>query len=347
MTIAVIYAIVLIISSSGLATEESSTDTFTILFDDGTVLTGDIKEMNSNWVMIYAADGRIFRRGFDEIESISRGNVLQYNQTEKNRKALGIENHRFAIGIVSSDFNYEEPSLMEEKGALYGICARYSYRNNMDGMFQANFQVDFGEIAYDGVLWGGTPFKTDTDDYMIEFQAIGGMDCAIFNTHILTPFFGFGCRYWNDMIDGKTIMVDGEKLKVKGYEREIAYWYLPLGIQTISPISQSVSVGLTLEYDLFLAGKVTSHLSDVDDAYNDIYNDQLFGKGFGFKGSVQIRIKPEHMIGFIIEPFVSYWEMEDSEMAVIFYDPTTGGALIGYEPENTTFHYGVRAMIEF
>lgn len=342
----VICMMIWVVPNSGLA-EESSLDTFTILFEDGTVLTGDIKEMNSHWVVVYTSDGKIFRRGFDEIDTIVRGNALQYDDTEKNRKALNVDNHRFAIGLVASDFNYEEPSLMEEKGTLYGICARYSYRNHLDGMFQANLQVDAGEIDYDGGLWNGTPFKTNTDDYLVEFQAIGGMDYTIFNTHILTPFLGFGYRYLNDNLEGKTIKIEGEDVYVSGYEREIAYWYIPLGFQTISPVSPSVSVGISLEYDLFLAGKVISHLSDVNEGYDDINNDQLFGKGFGLKCSVQLRIKTENKIGLILEPFVAYWDMKDSEMAIIYYDSTTGSALVGYEPENNTFHYGIRAFLEF
>lgn len=262
--------------------------------------------------------------------------ALPSSELETIRADLGIDTHRFSIGLVVSDFNYEEPSLMEETGGLYGVIARYCFRNQLDGMFQTDLQVEWGELDYDGGYQDGTPLQTDTNDYLIEWRAIGGLDYTIFTNHLLTPFLGIAYRYWNDEIEG-----DG------GYEREIAYWYIPLGFQTLSPLSPGFSIGLHLEYDLFLEGKVTSHLNHADDSLDRLYNDQLSGKGYGIQGSIQLRTLLNNQIGLLVEPFISYWDMADSEMALIYYNPSTQEGLVGLEPENTTLHYGLRVMMEF
>ena len=251
------------------------------------------------------------------------------------KDALCIKHHRLQLGVVCSDFNYEEPGLMEEKGTLYGVMARYCFRNEEDGMFQTDIQVDFGEITYDGGYQDGTPLKTNTDDVVVEWRAIGGLDCPVRNSTLVTPFLGLGFRYWNDRIEGQG-----------GYEREISYWYVPLGVQIMTSLWPGLTMGASLEYDLFFAGRVESHLDKLNSNFYRLYNDQLPGKGFGIKGALQFRFVSGAYLGLIIEPFVSYWEAADSEVVLAYYDEN-GSPMGAWELGNNTFHYGVRAMVEF
>ena len=75
--------------------------------------------------------------------------------------------------------------------------------------------------------------------------------------------------------------------------------------------------------------------------------DQTFGDGYGVRGAVQISGGLIGNTGICIEPFVSYWDVDESEPALILYDTTTGLGTYGIEPKNTTFHYGVRMLLEF
>jgi hypothetical protein len=254
---------------------------------------------------------------------------------ERVQAEMGIEKHRFFMGPVISEFDYEEPSLMTEEGRLQGAMARYAFRDQQGGMFQAEIQAEWGDLDYDGGFQDGTPLETSTNDYLIEGRILGGIDCLAAERHLVTPFLGVGYRYWNDEIEGRG-----------GYEREISYWYIPLGIQTMSPIASFFTLGLHVEYDLFVEGKVTSHLNHADASLGILYNDQLSGKGWGMKGSIQMRFLFLDRYWILMEPFISYWEMADSEPVRIYYDAAAGQEIIGLEPENNTTHYGLRILME-
>jgi hypothetical protein len=103
------------------------------------------------------------------------------------------------------------------------------------------------------------------------------------------------------------------------------------------------SVGVALEYDLFWKGIQKSHLSDVDARYPDLENDQ--NDGYGLRASLKFQRRGKH-IDFVIEPFVRYWDIEKSEVAVI---TTASGSIWGYgwEPENNSTEIGITLALEF
>ena len=271
-----------------------------------------------------------------EMALFEDGTRLPIGDMEAVQADMEIDGHRLYIGPVISEFDYEEPSYMTEKGRLQGVMARYEFRDERGGMFQAEVQAERGALDYDGAFQDGTPLETDTNDYLIELRVLGGLGCFMADRYLFTPFLGLGHRYWNDEIEG-----------LGGYEREISYWYIPLGIQTLASLSSGVTLGFHAEYDLFVEGKVTSHLNQADQSLGVLYNDQLSGKGWGVKGSIQLRCLFFDRTWILMEPFISYWEMADSEPVRIYYDTAAGQEIIGLEPENNTTHYGVRVLIEF
>jgi len=284
---------------------------------------------NGEWEITRLANGS----GFQFIAKKEDG-VLKITKTDTFKAKSIIPENTFQIGFDVRYFDYEEPGLMEESGWMYGIVGSYIYHGNNKLMFETSLSYVFGELDYDGQFQDGTPRTSDTDDWLFEWRGLIGPDYRLKDSSIVTPFLGIGYRFWNDEIKGSG-----------GYEREIQYLYLPIGVKTISPIDINWTWGLSAEYDLFLSGKVKSHLSDVFPGLNDPENDQNFGDGYGVKFSLQFNRKLSNNYGVSIEPYISYWDIDASDLSVV----TLYGIPIGYgvEPENETTEYGLRLNFTF
>jgi len=244
--------------------------------------------------------------------------------------------HSFGIGLETMYFDYEEDSVdMEEDGFMYGLIGDYTYHGDDKLMLKASLEYAAGnDLDYDGKTWDGTPVKEDTDDWIVECRGLIGYDYVLNGKNLITPFVGIAYRYWNDDIGG-----------IGGYEREIEYWYSPIGIRTVSPLSDKWTWGISAEYDLFWSGKVKSHLSDVDSGLNDPEVDQDFGDGYGLRFSVQFNWELNKNYALSIEPYIRYWHIDKSDTKTLSYYGTPIGYV--YEPENETTSYGLRLSIAF
>lgn len=241
--------------------------------------------------------------------------------------------HSFEIGLETIYVDYKEDSVpMSIDGPMYGLLGDYTLHAENRIMFNVNLEFLFGELDYTGATWDGTPSTADTDDWIVELRSLLGYDFHISGQHIVTPFIGIGYRYWNDEIGG-----------IGGYEREIEYWYSPIGIKTISPLSDNWTWGASVEYDHLWEGNTTSHLSGAVAGLNDPEVNQE--DGYGVRISLQFRRELTRNRGLIIEPYLRYWEIDRSDNATL----TFGGAPIGFvwEPENDTTIYGLRLSYKF
>jgi len=240
----------------------------------------------------------------------------------------------FELGAEVSHITYEEPGLMEDKGVMYGIDGSYVSHRGDNLVFGLEGRISFGQVDYDGKLSDGTPYTVDDiDDYIIEARLLGGFDWFVSDSTIITPYLGFGYRYLNDDLAKDP----------RGYERESNYFYSPLGIDAILKLEDGWSIALIGEYDLFWYGLQKSHLGDVYTGVDVVENDQ--NKGYGLRGSARIEKKGEK-VDFIVEPFIRYWDIKQSDTSAI----TLGGTFIigyGYEPENNSTEYGIKAAVRF
>ena len=259
---------------------------------------------------------------------IGVGGILA--QTESPR-------HSWELGTEMSSIKYKEPGLMEEKGTMYGIVGSYDYRGEFFKlqrcMLKAETKFAWGQVDYDGALQDGTPYTMDgIDDYLWELRGLGGYDFSVFTASTLTPYIGIGYRYLND----------DSSSDLNGYERESNYIYSPIGVEIITPLKNNWSVGAMLEYDIFWWGKQISHASDYLTGLNDPENTQ--DKGYGIRSSVKFQKKGEKY-NFVIEPYVRYWNIKQSDDA----DLTLNGTKIGYiwEPKNNSTEVGVKLAVKF
>jgi hypothetical protein len=135
-------------------------------------------------------------------------------------------------------------------------------------------------------------------------------------------YSGFGYRYLND----------DPSFDPSGYERESNYLYVPVGYKLDGSFRNRWSWGARFETDILVWGKQYSHMSDVP-GYQDVDNRQH--KGYGLRGAVRFQNKTEKRI-ILIEPFIRYWNIEDSDVDSGFY-----------EPANRTTEFGVQVIWKY
>jgi len=164
------------------------------------------------------------------------------------------------------------------------------------------------------------------NDYIIEFRNLLGYDFSFPDSDILfTPYFGFGFRYLNDNSGGRRTSTGHW-----GYEREQIYYYSPIGIELFNKKNNELSFKAIWEYDLFLKGQNISHLSDINTYYSDLAFDQY--DGYGLRSSLRIK-KEDEKIHYLIEPFIKYWNIQNSEVTynigIPYHEPTNNSTEIG------------------
>ena len=246
------------------------------------------------------------------------------------------ETHTFGIGLQTFYIYNEEDTNPDVSwdGMMYGGYLDYAFHGSNKLMIGADLSVAYGELTYDGYLYpSGEKYRQDSDDWIVEIRGLIGYDFSVGSGSILTPFTGFGSRYWNDQIQSRY-----------GYEREVIYYYSPIGLMFAAPVTGTWIWGIQAEYDLFLGGKVNSYLSDLGTAWSDAENEWDVGDGYGVRGSIWFAGDINDNVGMRIEPFVRYWDIDESDTDLV--DTPYGRAYV-YEPATTVVAAGVRVGLEF
>ncbi|MFC1867212.1 autotransporter domain-containing protein [Thermodesulfobacteriota bacterium] len=303
-----------------------------VYFKDGSIIRRDIIDSNMTLSKVQAVDDKLVAQNFKKTESQDIKAKKRKLGKPVNSVSDLLQMHTWEFGPEMSHITYEEPSVIEEKGFMYGISGSYTYHNKY--MLRAEGRFSYGQVDYASNIAGNLD---NIDDYMIELRALGGYDFPISNTSIITPFIGIGYRYLNDDTSGMLTSTGAA-----GYERESNYYYCPIGIETITKIKNSWLIGLILEYEYFWKGRQISHFSDFDARYSDVGNDQ--NDGYGFRGSIRFQKKSDRWI-YVFEPFIRYWDIEKSEKAIVTVNGISGP--VAWEPENSSTEIGIVLQIKF
>jgi hypothetical protein len=128
---------------------------------------------------------------------------------------------------------------------------------------------------------------------------------------------GAGYRYLND---------DFSAVTAAGYERAANYFYSPLGIEALVTLNSVWQIGGSAEYDLFWCGRQKSFWGW---ATNDQHD------GYGARGSLRL-VRQGKKTNLILEPYVIYWDIKDSDVAFGIY-----------EPRNRSTEAGMRVALQF
>ncbi len=250
-----------------------------------------------------------------------------------NSFADSLQRHTLEVGHAISNLKYEEHGIMKSEGLLFGVHSSYTHRSRERLMMKAEGRYGYGKVDYESTNSGT---MDNIDDHVLELRVLGGYDFRFFERVTMTPYIGVGYRYLNDDSSGRRTSTGHY-----GYERESNYYYSPIGVETTTELRSGWILGIILEYDYFWKGKQISHLSDVP-GYSDVENDQ--NEGYGFRGSMRFQLAGE-CIDFAIEPFIRYWDIDESEWKIVTHGANPYG--YGYEPENESTEVGLNITIRF
>ncbi len=228
----------------------------------------------------------------------------------------------WTLGPQISSFHYEEPSLMEEDGVLYGVvfsATRFEQATeSRDKLVRFEGGVAVGQMDYDGALLDGTPYNMD------------GIDDLLANARLL-----WGC-VWHDQVCANQVYAglgyrylgDDSSDDPAGYKRHSNYFYLPVGYERGQKLGEGWYLGLGGEFDLLLYGLQRSEL--LGGAYEPIKNNQDFGSGYGLRGTVEIRHRGKGA-DMSIAPFIQYWWVDQSDTDHGFFEPENNSTQIGLD----------------
>jgi hypothetical protein len=253
-----------------------------------------------------------------------------------------VPEHAFTIAPSIFHILYEEPDVdVEIEGEMYGILGGYTYHKK--ALFSTSIEYCQGDLDYDGFLQEigedgtpqiGDPLQEDSDNWMLEWRAVLGLDFPV-GKCLLTPFSGVGYRYWNNKGEGTT-----------SYEREITYWYSPIGIAFFGAFSPRWTFGISGEYDFLWSGKSESDMSDVVYGLPRVHLNFTQQGGYGLRGSLWVKAQLAEHFALSIEPFIRYWDIDESDPEPLtYFGVPIGLALV--EPANRTTEYGLLLNLIF
>jgi hypothetical protein len=168
-------------------------------------------------------------------------------------------------------------------------------------------------------------------DYVVETRIVAGKD-LFWDGITFTPYSGFGFRHLCDDSSDQygDFVYEGETYPLNGYKRKSYYYYLPLGVDIKKPLADSWQVGANAEYDYLFYG---TQKSFIEGSGYVPTNKQR--QGYGLRGSFRL----ERLVatyGVSVEPYIRYWNIEDSEIS-------DGGM----EPSNITREIGLKLGLTF
>ncbi|MFT5759650.1 MAG: hypothetical protein ACI9LM_004417 [Alteromonadaceae bacterium] len=235
------------------------------------------------------------------------------------------------IGVFVSDYSYEETMdgnfIMQDKATMLGVRAAVStYKRDLTWKLDGSFQ--YGNMNYTS---NGTGSLKGSDDFIFEVRGIVSDSIQLSSGVNVLPFVGIGYQYLIDDAQGMKTTTGHV-----GYLRMQSYLYSPIGIEINNILlTQTWTMGLKFEYDLFFHGANTTDLGSVGKPTFKFQQN----KGNGLRSSIRFTTQQ-----FAVEPFIKYWRVEKSN-SVVFND--NGTLYKFYEPDNTTAEFGVSFIYIF
>lgn len=156
----------------------------------------------------------------------------------------------------------------------------------------------------------------------------------------LTPFVGYGYRLHEDHGAGHETAAG-----LLGYDREIKYHYLPVGIASSIPVGGRKRINLSAQYNRLIGGEVTNRFSDLQADVPDVTLG--FNGGHGIEASAMLSLPVGRRHAVNAGPFIRMWDLEESDSFTVVNPDDPTEAIILTEPENRTTELGIRVSFSF
>ncbi|MBA3676849.1 MAG: hypothetical protein H0W74_05530 [Sphingosinicella sp.] len=255
----------------------------------------------------------------------------------------------FEVGAEVFDYNYRERQdgqvVAKDDGIFGGASVGYIETVGGGAFLRARLNIAFGSVDYSS----SGPILEDPEIGEARLdnvpQSIGqlelhiGKDFMLSNGASITPFIGIGSRYLSDKSGGRET-ADG----LAGYDREISYAYVPLGIAAGVPLGGRAILNLSAQYNWLAGGDSKSHFSAISRELPDV--EVEFKDGHGYDASAMIGV-PVGSKRIAFGPFFRSWKIDQSQSFILTNpeDPTESIEL--FEPKNRTTEVGFRLSLAF
>jgi hypothetical protein len=255
----------------------------------------------------------------------------------------------FELGGELFDYTYRErldgDTVARDDGTFGGIGVGYVETIGSNWFLRARLNLTWGSVDYrsDGaVIDEGEGGETRLDNVsqsigQLEFHV--GKDFALAGGTSVTPFIGLGSRVLEDKSGGE-VSEDG----LLGYDREISYAYVPIGLASRHPLGGGKALTLSAQYNWVVGGEAKSHFSDLDAEVPDVKLDLNDGHGFEASAMLDLPVG-SHAVRF--GPFVRHWSLDRSDKLVLTDPEFPGEELQLFEPKNRTTELGIRLAFAF
>lgn len=237
---------------------------------------------------------------------------------------------RFEVGLTVLSQQYKEPR-MRDQGTLAGAAGAFNWHtaNEKTSLRIAGDYAE-GSYKYHGETWGGEKLQMNGKEKLLNIRFVSGPLISISPKWLLHPYYGLAERYLQTNDEG-----------AGSYKREITYLYVPVGVSSTHSLSKNLKLEGKLEGDLLLAGTVKSYFGASDPTANNTTNNQ--SRGYSVRSSVAASLRMGGTIASI-EPYFSFWRVEDSNYAQLYKDSTQWYVV---EPHNETITAGATASVLF
>lgn len=249
----------------------------------------------------------------------------------------------FEIGAEVFDYGYRErdsgETIVFDDGTIGGFRLGYTQRIGSDLFLRARLSAGFGSVDYRAPDAAGEVRIRDVDQTIGQLELHLGKDFKIGAASTLTAFAGIGARSLRDGSGGREA-TDGSL----GYDRELNYAYVPLGLEARLPVSKGSAILLGAQYNWVVGGDSTSRFSEIDPEIPDVELELDRGRGFEASAAFQTKVG-SHALSF--GPFVRHWKIGRSESLIVTNPDDPGEKIEFTEPKNRTTELGLRLTFAF
>jgi hypothetical protein len=248
----------------------------------------------------------------------------------------------FEAGVEVFDYAYRERSegetVVYDDGRFAGFHLGYVERIGSGLFLRGKLSASVGSVDYRAPDPAGDDRIENVDQAVGQLELHVGIDIPVGGGATMSPFTGLASRALIDESGGE-ISSGG----LAGYDREIGYAYVPIGIGARVPVGKGALL-LSGQYNLVLSGTSKSKLSGIDPELPDLKLDLDGGHGFEATIAYQMAIG-KHALSF--GPFVRHWKLDRSEAFTITNPEDPSEAVEFFEPPSRTTELGLRLSFAF
>jgi hypothetical protein len=260
--------------------------------------------------------------------------VVMAEDTAKGDLRLPSQPHVLEAGFMFYHFDYKEdlnpPNRSTEKGWVPGVYVSYAFNKPEHIHSKLLFEFSSGDVDYDGTTQSGTPISfQDSSQTFYRFEWDLGYTFSFWKGYSITPYVGYGYRYWKRW--EPRITPD-----YWTYEEKYTWHYIPVGVKANVELNDTWNIGANVAARFMCGGEMTAYRSEV---YAN-YSDPTFSLGdkTGFFAEMPVRYRLTKEWSVVGSPWYEYSEIGESDVENL---TNAGVATTGYEPFSRTRQYGI------